>query len=101
MGIRLDNMTSPCVMCFQKGIVYDDKSEHCKKCEYNLTVQLLKKIIKSTDSCALCKNRENLGGGYWDCKLGGISNGCCDVNNDFVIDWEETLKEYNVEAEGK
>ena len=69
MKVRLDDIHSPCRMCFLKGIFYDPDSICCQRCEYNISIQLLKKVLKFNDYCTLCKNRNNLGGGYWDCKV--------------------------------
>jgi len=79
-------------MCYQKfGYSYDENQSVCQSCEYNIAMQLLKRILKCEDSCSLCSNRIPLGGGYWDCKNDKHDTCCAD---DYVIDWEATLKDY-------
>lgn len=99
MKVRLDDVHSPCRMCFLKGIFYDPDSICCQRCEYNISIQLLKKVLKFNDCCTLCKNRNNLGGGYWDCKVTERDDCCCDEEKNFVIDWQSALKEYGIEVE--
>ena len=99
MKVRLDDVHSPCGMCFLKGIFYDPNSIICQRCEYNIAIKLLKKVLKENDYCTLCKNRKRLGGGYWDCAITGDDDGCCKHEEDFTIDWEATCNEYKIEYE--
>ena len=46
MKIRLDDIHSPCKMCFLKGIFYDPDSIYCQRCEYNIVIKLLKRVLK-------------------------------------------------------
>lgn len=88
MKINLDNMRSPCMECYiHGGRSYSPDDVGCQRCEYNIAIQLLKVVLKSNDYCTLCKNRDNLGGGYWD----------CNITKDFAIDWHEAFREYNIE----
>lgn len=97
MSVRLDNIHSPCRMCFLKGIFYDPDSIGCQRCEYNIAIKLLKKVLKENDYCTLCKNRKKLGGGFWDCEITENDDGCCKQKEDFMIDWEAACKEYGIE----
>lgn len=99
MEVRLDNMHSPCEMCFIKGIIYDANSIYCQSCEHNIAIKLLKKVLKENDYCTLCKNRKCLGGGYWDCAITDDDDGCCRKEEDFAIDWKAACDEYNVKYE--
>ena len=49
MKIRLDEVHSPCKMCFLKGIFYDPDSIYCQRCEYNIVIKLLKRVLKEND----------------------------------------------------
>lgn len=97
MKVRLDDIHSPCRMCFLKGIFYDQNSIICQRCEYNIAIKLLKKVLKENDYCSLCKNRKRLGGGYWDCEITGDDDGICKQEEDFTIDWKVACKEYAIE----
>lgn len=90
--VDLEKVSSPCVMCYIRGCPYSEES--CKSCEYHISFQLLKAILKSYgETCKVCKNRERLGGGYWDCKI--IDDiGSCDIDKDFMIDWKAAFEEY-------
>ena len=98
MKVRLDDIHSPCRICFLKGIIYDPESICCQHCEYNIAIKLLKNVLKVNDKCTLCKHRQNIDGKYWDCKTGGV-NGCCEQEEDFVIDWKAACDEYNIDHE--
>lgn len=100
MKVSLNNMHSPCTMCFQKGINYDVNSKHCKSCEYNVAVTLLKRILKEELYCSTCKKSINLGGGYWGCSIEpDNSSEYCQKGKNLVIDWEVVCHEYGVEFE--
>ena len=58
-------------------------------------IQLLKKILKDTDGCSLCKNNIRIGGGYWDCSLEPEEE--CTYDK-YQIDWEAVFKEYGLEV---
>lgn len=97
MKVNLKNKHSPCMMCYIKGISYDENSAHCQSCEYNIAVQLLKRALKENDYCTLCKNRKRLGGGYWDCTDEKASfYGGCITDESFAIDWETACQEYGI-----
>lgn len=96
MKLNSTNMHSPCVQCYIHGHTYSPDDESCQGCEYNIAIQVLKVILKCDDGCSLCKNRNNLGGGYWDCKLTGTDNCDCCIEKDFAIDWPKVLKEYDI-----
>ena len=94
MKINLENMHSPCSQCYNRGILYSYDNETCQRCEYNIAIYLLKRMLRIYDYCIFCKNKNHLGGGYWDCKINKNECGACDIENDFVINWEEVFKEY-------
>lgn len=96
MEVKLDDVHSPCRMCFLKGIFYDPNSICCQRCEYNISIKLLKKVLKENDYCTVCKNRKRLGGGYWDCKVPGNDDGICKKEENFTIDWEAACDEYGI-----
>lgn len=97
MKVRLDDTHSPCGLCFLKGIFYDANSILCQRCEYNIAIKLLKRILKTNDSCTLCKNCKSLGGGYLECSNGYDDDGSCKKGENLVIDWELACKEYELE----
>ena len=94
MKIDLENTHSPCSQCYIRGILYSPDNELCQRCEYNISAYLLKRMLRMYDYCTFCKNRDHLGGGYWECKIDGNDCGECNIDTDFVIDWEEVFKEY-------
>lgn len=94
MKINLENIHSPCFQCYIRGILYYPDNETCQRCEYNISAYLLKRILKANDYCTFCKNINRLGGGYWECKIDGNDCEECNIDTDFVIDWEEVFKEY-------
>lgn len=90
--VNLDNIHSPCMQCFQRlNHQYDKDSEMCQGCEYNIAIQLLKKVLQTNDYCSLCQNRIKLGGGYWDCKK-NLQDKC--TSDDFSIDWKSAFEDY-------
>ena len=88
---KIKELISPCTDCFNKGIVYPNKK--CENCEYNICIQIMKKMLYANDNCSLCKNRINLGGGYWDCK-DNLQEKC--GGEHYNIDWNTVSKEYDV-----
>lgn len=96
MAVNLEKMHSPCVMCFLKGVLYDPNSDHCQRCEYNIAIQLLKRMIKQELSCAACLDSTSLGGGYWECVAPEDDN-YCKNGEKLVIDWEMACNEYGLE----
>ena len=99
MKIRLDDIHSPCKMCFLKGIFYDPDSIYCQRCEYNIAIKLLKRVLKENDFCTICKNCERLGGGYYECGKGYDDDDSCKQGENLIIDWEIVCNEYNIEYE--
>ena len=87
--VNLENIHSPCHRCYSRGHSYSSEDDYCKRCEYNIAIIALKRILKCNDFCTLCGNCIHLGGGHFDCKLE-----TCDVDEDFIIDWESVFKEY-------
>lgn len=83
---------SPCLDCFQRGIIYP--SQKCENCEYSVCISIIKKILYAEENCSCCRNRKNLGGGYWDC-LQNLQDTCSGKYYD--IDWNLLLKEYKNE----
>lgn len=97
MKVRLDDVHSPCRMCFLKGIFYDPDSICCQRCEYNIAIKLLKRVLKVNDYCTLCKNYKRIGCGYYECTVAPDDDDYCKQGENLVIDWEETCKEYGIE----
>ena len=97
MKVNLESMHSPCQQCYIHGHLYSPDDPSCRRCEYNIAVQLLKIVLKFNDYCTLCKNKNNLGGGYWDCKVTGNDDCMCNVEKDFSIDWQAVCDEYGIE----
>lgn len=89
-----DRMHTPCMMCYIRGGGYDPEHESCQSCEHNVAIKILRAILRTDYQCRFCRNRNNLGGGYWGCKLPGREDGCCKEYYDFLLDWEEICKEY-------
>ena len=90
MELNLKNIHSPCQNCHPHGHGYSNID--CKSCEFNIAIQLLITVLKFYDGCKLCKNRDRLGGGYWNCEA--HEDCVCNFTKEYVIDWEETFKEY-------
>lgn len=100
MKLNLNNMHSPCMECYiHGGHSYSPDYVGCQRCEYNIAIQLLKVVLKFNDYCTLCKNRNNLGGGYWDCKITGRDDCDCNIEKDFAIDWHEAFREYGIKLD--
>lgn len=97
MKVRLDNIHSPCEMCLLKEIYYDPDSMHCQRCEYNIAIKLLKRVLKEEYYCALCKNSRSLGGGYYECTVAPDDDNYCKHGDKLVIDWELACQEYGIE----
>lgn len=94
--LNLDNMHSPCVHCYQHlNHQYDENSQMCQGCEYNIAIQLLKTVLRLDNYCCICKNRTKLGGGYWGCKKDLVAK--CEIQ-DFDIDWKEAFSEYDIKV---
>lgn len=94
MKLNLKNIHSPCQNCYIRGVLYSPDSDGCQRCEYNIAVQLVKVLLKFNEGCSLCKNGNNLGGGYWDCKKVSNDYCVCNVSKDYEIDWQAAFKEY-------
>jgi hypothetical protein len=86
MELNLKNIYRPCQDCYN-GYKTDDV---CQRCEFNIAIQLLITVLKFYDGCKLCKNRD--GEGYWNCEA--HEDCVCNFTKEYVIDWEETFKEY-------
>ena len=95
MTINLENMHSPCAMCFSKGILYDPDLNNCQRCEYNIAIQLLKRMLYQKLYCDACKDSTSLGGGYCECVAPDDDN-YCKNGEKLVIDWEMACKEYGL-----
>ena len=98
MKVNLRNKHSPCLTCYSKGILYDENSEHCQSCEYNIAVQLLKRVLKENDYCDFCKSRASLGGGYYTCAAGYDDKGTCRLGENYNIDWQKVCEAYGIET---
>ncbi len=94
MKLDIENKQSPCVQCYIRGHLYSPDDIGCQRCEYNIAVQLVKVLLKFNEGCSLCKNSNNLGGGYWDCKIESNNDCVCNVTKDYSIDWQAAFKEY-------
>lgn len=97
MKVRLDDIHSPCRMCFLKGIFYNPYLICCQRCEYNIAIKLLKRVLKEELYCSVCKNSKSLGGGYYECSNGYDDDGSCKHGENILIDWELACKEYGLE----
>lgn len=53
MKVRLDKIHTPCERCFVKGIYYSPESLHCQRCEYNIAISFMRKILKINDNCSI------------------------------------------------
>lgn len=98
MKLNLNHIISPCHQCYIHGTEYSPDDAGCQRCEYNIAVQILKVVLKFNDYCTLCKNRNNLGGGYWDCKITDNDDRICEVEKDFAIDWKAVCRDYGIEV---
>lgn len=93
MKIDLENMHSPCSQCYIRGKLYSPDDETCQRCEYNIAIYLLRRVLCIYDGCNLCKNEGHLDDTYFHCKI-SKEDRLCDIDTDFVIDWEKAFKEY-------
>lgn len=89
MKVRLDDIHSPCRMCFLKGIFYDPNSICCQRCEYNIAIKLLKRVLKKNDHCTFC-NKHGI------CAVTDAENNCKQGEN-LIINWEAVCNEYKIE----
>lgn len=92
MNIDIQNIHSPCTKCYIHGHPFSEEDEHCKHCEYNVAIYVLKKVLKANDFCQHCAYKKYMGGGYFDCHKDYGTMNC----EDFVIDWESVIREYNI-----
>lgn len=94
MKLDLENRWSPCSNCYTHGHTYSADNVSCQSCEYNIAIQLVKVLLKFNEGCTLCKNRNRLGGGYYDCKITENDDCSCNFTRDYMIDWQAAFKEY-------
>ena len=76
---------------------YSSEDASCKRCEYNIAIKALKRVLKNNDYCKCCQNREyHRGnyGGYYDCKFDD-DDFICVAERDFVINWKAVFEEYS------
>lgn len=90
--VNLENIYSPCQSCTIRGHLYSSNNESCQRCEYNIAITALKRILKDTNSCRFCQNYGHLGRGYYGCKLKSILN--CSADRNFVINWKAVFEDY-------
>lgn len=98
MKVNLKNKHSPCMMCYQKGVLFSPTSDHCLSCEYNIISKLLAKLMQEHNYCLCCKRRRSLGGGHWDCPTVDKTGFSCHNGERFELDWEAACKEYGIET---
>lgn len=98
MKINLKNKHSPCMMCIIKGSSYDENSASCQSCEYNIAVQILKRVLKENDYCDFCKSCASLGGGYYACAAGHDDNNTCKHGENYHINWQKVCEAYEIET---
>ena len=63
--INLENIHSPCEMCFLKGYSFSMENKKCQCCEYNIAIQMLRQILKGNEDYV------------------GV------IANDYIINWEK------------
>lgn len=93
MKINLENIHSPCEQCFIDGHRYFPDDDKCQRCEYNITIVLLKEVLKTHNYCSLCKNLYSESG-FGCCKLNG--KGCHNCDS-YEIDWEAIVRKYQID----
>lgn len=91
MKLNLENTHSPCMNCSCHGHLYSPDDKSCQSCEYNISIQLLKEVLKQNDYCNLCKYVIRVKGGYTDYSIG--CEGWRNCKN-YTIDWNAVVKEY-------
>lgn len=96
MKLNLKDIHSPCANCYTKCHSYSSDDPICQACEYNIAICLIKVMLRFNEGCPLCKNSIRLGGGYFDCKLTENGDCICDAMKDYVFDWQEVFKDYEV-----
>lgn len=91
------NIHSPCEKCNIRGHLFSPDNEHCQRCEYNIAISMLKRVLNDNDYCKHCLNREyHRGnyGGYYDCKFSDDKDFLCVTERDFIINWDSVFEEY-------
>ena len=87
MSTDFKNITSPCTTC-PRVTEFDKDSEVCCNCKYNIAMQILKKELKASYGCVLCKYRDE----YGDCSLNISEKEACV----FDIDFKSAFEEYQI-----
>ena len=80
MNVILENIHTPCQQCYMHGYSYSSDSDICQRCEYNISIELLKRILRMGSMCNFCKH-------YNACILPA---GECN----YSIDWNKAFKVY-------
>ena len=92
MKINLEGgIYSPCMNCLRQGYEYSPDNPYCQSCEYNISIQILKEVLKQNDYCNMCLYVDRIKGGYTDCSIGCESWRKC---QNYTIDWNAIVKEY-------
>lgn len=80
MKVNLENMHSPCQQCYIRGHSYSSDDNSCQRCEYNIAIELLKRILRIGSICSFCKHY----------------NGCVAPTGEcnYSIDWNKAFEVY-------
>lgn len=90
--VDFKNIHSPCERCYIQGHSFSSEDTSCQRCEYNIAIIALKRILKDTDGCRFCQNYSHLGKGHHGCKLNLPMD--CSADHDFIINWDIVFKDY-------
>ena len=96
MKMNLKDKSSPCVTCYMhSGFSFSEHNASCQKCEYNIAIQLLKRVLKDNDYCQMCNHVEKDHGEFY-CKFDYDKKDCLD---NFSINWEKACWYYDMDYE--
>ena len=91
MNFNIQNFYDPCENC-KKSQYGFGQSTQCNKCQFYISIQILKKVLQENDYCQHCEHKKSLGGGYFDC-INDFGDIKCE---DFAIDWNSVIREYKI-----
>lgn len=80
MKVNLKHTHSPCQQCHIQEHLYSSNDEYCQRCEYYISIELLKRILRVGSQCNFCEH-------YNYCI---VPMGECN----YSIDWEKAFNIY-------
>ena len=86
MKINLKDKHSPCHQCWIHGHSYSPEDDRCQRCEYAITMNILRSACKIlAGGCGYCRH---------------YTEGCAAPEGkcEWHIDWDRAVKVFNVET---